>query len=144
MIKRRMKTTAILFLMSLILTITILPNNVNAATTRTNQSATADYDKGDLSATGIEMEIGYCAVHYKNGNPLNPVIPFGTYLYIDNISSGQGKNMDIIETSAGEVSVWRVEDTGSGSGKTTYWVDFFLEDYNDAVNFGTGTVTYHY
>ncbi len=146
MIKRKLKTTAILFLMSMILTVTMAPNKVNAATYRTNQDATADYDKGtpgEVGANGKLMEIGYCAVHYVNSR-INPVIPFGTYIYIDNVSSDQGADMDFIVTSAGEVSVWRVEDTGAGTGLSTYWVDFYLEDYNDAVNFGLGKVSYHY
>lgn len=128
---------------SLVIALLVFPNTVMASTTRRNQDATA-YDDTGKGASGATLEIGSCAVHYQNGNHLNPVIPFGTFIYIDSISSDQGTDMDFILTSGGEVKVWRVDDTGTGAGLSTYWIDFWLGNSADCQAFGKGKVTYHY
>jgi len=132
-----------LILASMITALVAFPSIALARTNRTNQDATAYCDAGQGSSEET-LEIGSCAVHFQNGNHLDPVIPYGTFIYIDNVSSGQGENMDFILTTGGEVKVWRVDDTGNGYGLSTYWLDFWLGNEEDCVTFGPGKVTYHY
>lgn len=114
------------------------------AVTRSNQDCTAYYS-GTTTASGLPVEIGYCAVHYKNGNHLNPVIPFGTYIYIDSVySTGQPEPDDVVYTPEGGISVWQVQDTGRGSNLSQYWLDFYFKYAPEATQFGKGKVTYHY
>ena len=116
---------------------------IQAATYKYNQDATA-YSAGTTTASGKKVEVGYVAVHWKGSNQTSSVIPFGTYIYIDNISSGSVSGGQFVPTPEGEVHVWRVEDTGLGPGKSTYWLDFYLGDVNAEVKFGNGKVSYHY
>lgn len=128
---------------SIVVALMAFPSTAMASTTRSNQDATAYYDAGK-GASGETLEIGSCAVHYQNGNHLSPVIPFGTFIYIDSVTSGQGTGMDFILTSGGEVKVWRVDDTGTGTGLSAYWLDFWLGNSVACQEFGLGKVTYHY
>ena len=130
-------------LLSMTVAILAFPCTALARTTRSNQDVTAYCDTGK-GASGETLEIGSCAVHYQNNNHLNPVIPFGTFIYIDSITSDQGADMDFVVTSGGEVKAWRVDDTGTGSGLSTYWLDLWLGDQASCNAFGKGKVTYHY
>ncbi|MDF2948320.1 MAG: hypothetical protein K0R07_333 [Sedimentibacter sp.] len=106
---------------------------------RSNQDATAYVAaSGKVTASGKTPKYGMVAVHFAGGNPVNPVIPFGTAIYLDRyISLPDGTQR----------SNYTVEDTGSGhEDSTLYWIDLFfggLSNYPKAINFGTQTVTYN-
>lgn len=140
----KLKGKLLLMALTIALSSQIIPTKAFAATVRSNQTATA-YAGGGKTASGKTPEIGYVAVHYSNGNPLKPVIPFGTYIYIDNINVDSVKNENFVPTSQGEVHVWRVEDTGvCTSTCTTYWLDFYVGTQAEVNRFGSGKVTYRY
>ena len=113
------------------------------AAVHSNQDVTA-YTGKDDTASGKTPEVGYAAVHWVGNNPRNPVIPFGTYIYIDKITAGTVSNDTCVPTPQGEVCVWRVEDTGRGSGLSDFWLDLYFGDEIAAKNFGLGKITYRY
>lgn len=105
---------------------------------RANQDATAYVAlSGAITASGVTPKYGMAAVHYVGGNPINPIIPFGTAIYLDRyISLPDGTQR----------SNYTIQDTGLGTDKTTYWIDLFfggISNYSKAINFGTQKVTYN-
>ena len=99
-------------------------------------------------ANGEWPEIGNVAVHptVKLGN--TPVIPFGTYLYIDDINAQDKAPSDYFESPDGEISVLKVGDIGDKKfdrSLTTYWVDLFFGDYvTEAKQWGKGSINYNF
>ena len=84
------------------------------------------------------------AVHWVGSNRQNPIIPFGTYIYIDSVTAGTVTNDTCVPTPKGEVCVWRVEDTGTGRGFSNYWLDLYFGNDYEARQFGKGKITYRY
>lgn len=105
---------------------------------RSNQDATAYVAlSGAITASGVTPKYGMAAVHYVGGNPVNPIIPFGTAIYLDRyISLPNGTQR----------SNYTIQDTGLGTGRTSYWIDLFfggISNYTEAINFGIQKVTYN-
>jgi len=86
---------------------------------RSNQDATAYVAaSGAITASGVTPKYGMVALHYVGGILTNPIIPFGTAIYLDrNISLPDGTQRNL----------------------------FFggISNYPAAINFGTQTVTYN-
>ncbi len=115
-------------------------NNITPAgqILRSNQDATAYVAaSGAITASNKKPNYGMIAVHYVEGNLTNPIIPFGTAIYLDRyISLPDGTQR----------SNYTVEDTGLGPNMSTYWIDLFfggLSNATKALSFGTQTVTYN-
>lgn len=119
-------------------------NDINIkAAVRYNQDVTA-YSGTNRTASGKVPEVGYAAVHWVGSNQQNPIIPFGTYIYIDSVTAGTVTNDTCVPTPQGEVCVWRVEDTGKGTGLSEYWLDLYFGNDYAAKQFGKGKITYRY
>jgi hypothetical protein len=139
-----MKKKLSLLLGMMVLISTIAP--VYAATYKTKQDATA-YVNDSETASGKSNEIGYVAVHPKTkGSHSNPIIPFGTYLYIDKVVDSDGNVFDSVYSPEGELTAVRVQDIGDVNYKlSTYFVDFYFgTDEDSAEAFGLCKVDYHY
>ncbi|WP_313187900.1 hypothetical protein [Lacrimispora sp.] len=121
-----------------------LETPVYAATSYVLNQDCTNYIKGTTTASGKPVAIGYVAVHASSGT--TPVIPFGTYIYIDQVITTKYGTTNSVKTANGQVSTWRVEDIGNGTGLSTYWVDFFIGKGQTtlATDFGIGKVDYHY
>lgn len=121
---------------------------VQAATYKTNQDCTGYVATGDPMANGEWPIIGYVAVHPTTSDGNTPVIPFGTYLYIDSIKSQNGTWQSSWNSPGGVLTFLRVGDIGDkvfDRGLSTYWVDLYYGDHStDAVNWGKGAINYHY
>jgi len=123
----------------------VSPNVIPGAITESNQDSTAYVAAtGAKGSSGTVMAVGMCAVHYVNGNPLNPIIPFGT-----NLTFTQPINTTTAETTSSSIQTWQVQDTGSGYNYTQYWVDFYWGENNrvytvNATDYGIQKVSYAY
>lgn len=105
---------------------------------RSNQDATAYVAaSGAITASNKTPKYGMVAVHYVGGKLTNPIIPFGTAIYLDRyISLPDGSQR----------SNYTVDDTGLGPDMSTYWIDIFfggISNASKAISFGTQTVTYN-
>lgn len=94
-------------------------------------------------------EIGYVAVHPKvKGTHKDPVIPFGTYIYIDKVvtENGKGETYDSVFSPEGELTAVKVQDIGDVNYTwSTYFLDFYFgDDLAAAEEFGVCRIDYHY
>lgn len=112
-----------------------------------NQKTTAYVEPNleQLASSGGGYYIGGVAVHpLKPGSdPRNPIIPFGTMIYLDEPLQVQGR----------EMSAFKVIDTGDVAygryGSTPYWFDIYWgqSDYynvQEASKFGIKTVNFYW
>lgn len=112
-----------------------------------NQKTTAYVEPGQAqrASSGGTYYIGGVAVHpLKPGvDPRNPIIPFGTMIYLDEPLQVQGR----------EMSAFKVIDTGDVAygryGNTPYWFDIYWGQSNyynvqSASKFGIKTVNYYW
>lgn len=115
-----------------------------------NQQATAYVGESyrPIAASGEVCFIGGLAMHplyplNKGGNPLEPVIPFGTTLYLEEPILVQGqeyKSFQVMDTGDVYYGLWR---------DSPYWLDIYFGTANyynrqDAKAFGTQRVNYYW
>lgn len=125
-----------------------------------NQDATA-YVVGSQTSTGLTPIVGMVAVHpVKNYSPLTPVIPYGTTIFIDEVtnpSSGETKNH--VTISGNNITSFVVADIGDENyspdlqvGPSTYrqrslyFIDIYFGSGNTfgALEFGWKVVDYYF
>lgn len=116
------------------------------AISRTDQDATGYGWSGNKMANGEWPEIGCVAVHPTTYNGSTPVIPFGTFLYVDSFTNTEtGETTEFVPSPEGELTILKVSDLGDvkkNRGLSTYWVDLYWGSYE--VSFGKSKITYHY
>jgi hypothetical protein len=87
---------------------------------RSDQDSTAYNWTGNPTASGVYPYLGIVAVHRNidiGGSGYGPVIPFGSNIYLDRwvwLPDGVGYKSNFV-----------VKDTGSGPGRTAYWIDVY-------------------
>lgn len=132
---KRVKAT-LLFLVSLLILMTSLPAfaaevlpNYYIRRDATNQDSTAYLSTpGDSPAAGGNYYVGLVAVHpsVPGGNPLNPIIPFGTVIWLTSPSS--------ITIQGTSYNHFDVRDTGdlnySKHPSSSYWIDIYFGEWN--------------
>lgn len=111
--------------------------------TKSNQDSTAYVGYGADTASGKTPKKGMCAmktsVTTKTGNSSSTMVKLGTTLFMEDPVNVQGTDYYSLV----------VEDRGSGSGRSTYWIDVCFgeytdQNYTDATNYGIKTVSYRY
>lgn len=125
-----------------------------AQVTRTDQHATAyTSDAGDLTASGLQYQVGYVAVHPIYWGSDIPVLPFGTIIYILEVKDTNGNYISDGITPPGatdEMYAFQVQDIGDRDRiLSEYFIDFYWgiktpETEQSAINFGLKKVDYTY
>lgn len=115
-----------------------------------NQTATAytDPSGSTISSSGKKYFLGSVAVHPRypvnqGGNPLKPIIPYGTILHLSqpiNIHGREYSSVKVIDTGDVNYRLW---------SQSPYWIDVFFGTSaywtnRNAQEFGTDAVTYHW
>jgi hypothetical protein len=132
----------VLFFCSIFFLLPVFALEVEARTTRTDQTATA-YQGSNLTASGRTPEAGFVAVHMINNQANRPRIPFGTTLHVTRIRNDRQNATNFVNIGNHQINAFQVQDVGrGGTGFTTYWLDFWLPANDNPTNFGQGTVSY--
>ncbi|MGE5544312.1 MAG: hypothetical protein ACM3UW_05000 [Bacillota bacterium] len=119
---------------------------VNRATDQVSTAYTEN-PGAPVSSSGRPYFVGAVAVHPKvpGGNHLDPIIPFGTVIMLENPKS--------ITIQGQRLNAFTVIDTGDANwsryGDSPYWVDFYFGTGNywnnqEARNYGQRTIDYYW
>lgn len=112
--------------------------------TKSNQDSTAYVDSsGALTASRKTPEIGMCAMHVnattKTGSETSNKVKLGQTIYM----------LTNINMSGTWYRSFIVEDRGAPKNRTTYWIDIYFGEkndasYNAAIDYGVQTVDFKY
>ncbi|MCL2254592.1 MAG: hypothetical protein FWC09_09125 [Lachnospiraceae bacterium] len=113
--------------------------------TKSNQDSTAYVaNSGALTASGKTPAVGMCAMHTnvttKTGSTSSSMVKLGTVITV-------GNNTITIQGTA--YPAFFVEDRGTPSNRTDFWIDLYFglnntANYNAAINYGVKQVSYYY
>lgn len=128
-----------------------LPANAYAVVvTRTRRLSTAYTWTGNRTASGLWPNIGYVAVHPNPNNKSQPIIKFGTILYIDKIVNKYAPYEEwdqLYHPTMGEMGTLKVQDMGDiyYNYSDLYWIDIYWgDDPDSAWAYGQRYIDYHY
>ena len=136
--KRAKKMVCLCLILGMVLSI---PFTASAASyRRSNQDCTAYSYTGDSTFTGETPRVGMVAVHPTTKGGTTPVIPFGTFLYVDSFTNSKwGTSDGVVPSPEGELSILKRYQ----HNLSKYWLDFYWDTYNTA-DFGKSKITYNY